>query len=248
VLDELPDEFNHVVLAVKSLFKERLEGCHRLLNLVLLKRNQLKGQELANVLGEKLFLLELAWVHSLNSVKQVNLLSGVGGDKEVKNEVAEGLSTQFTICVKFCLQFFVFGLIDCVVHGLVSLRCLHNLFLVDPIAYHKAKVGNLLLLQTFLTNGSLADLTAEDLSANVVLACQSQLHLIKNEVDLLFVLKRPIGLNLDLLNDLGSIIDLAISLIHLDELFRSLGVFALEENFSLGGCPQSVKHVEALLT
>ena len=74
VLDELPDQLDHVVLAVQSSVLERFIGCHLLIDIVLLERHQFKCQELSHILREELVLLEFARVHSLNQVKLVDLL------------------------------------------------------------------------------------------------------------------------------------------------------------------------------
>jgi len=74
VLDELPDQLDHVVLAVQSSVLERLKGRHLLSDVVLLERHQFKCQELPHILREELVLLEFARVHSLNQVELVDLL------------------------------------------------------------------------------------------------------------------------------------------------------------------------------
>ena len=117
---------------------------------------------------------------------------------------------------------------------------------MDIVADHETIVSDLLSFQTFLTDGSLANLSAENLSTNVVLTREHKLHLIENKVNLLLVLEGAVSLNGDLLDDLGSFIDFSISFVHLNELFGGLGVFAFEENFSLSRCAQSIQHGEAL--
>lgn len=59
---------------------------------------------------------------------------------------------------------------------------------MNLVADHKAVEGYLLSFQTFLTNGSFADLATQDLCANIVLTGQYQLHLVEDEIDLFFVL------------------------------------------------------------
>ena len=59
---------------------------------------------------------------------------------------------------------------------------------MNLVADHKAVEGYLLSFQTFFTDGSLADLTAQDLRADIVLAGQYQLHLVQDEIDFFFVL------------------------------------------------------------
>ena len=118
---------------------------------------------------------------------------------------------------------------------------------MDLVAHHEAEVGDFLLLQSLLVDRSLADLATQDLRADVVLASQTQLHLVQNEVDFLLVLEGAVGLDGDFLNDLGSLVNFAVSLIHLDQLLGSLRVLPLQEDFALSGRPQHFQHRESLL-
>lgn len=59
---------------------------------------------------------------------------------------------------------------------------------MNLVADHEAVEGYLLSFQTFLTDCSFADLAAQDLCADIVLAGQHQLHLVEDEIDLFFVL------------------------------------------------------------
>ena len=119
---------------------------------------------------------------------------------------------------------------------------------MNVVTNHEAIVSNFLLLQACCADGFLADLATQDLSSDVVLASKHQLHLVKDEIDLLYVLQRAIGLNLDLLNDLCRLVDLTISLIHLNQLFSSLRVLTFQENLTFGGRAQSIEHGEFFLT
>ena len=77
VLDELPDQLDHVVLAVQSPVLERFKGRHLLCDIILLKWHQFKCQELSNVFRKQLVLLEFARVHSLNQIELVDLFGCV---------------------------------------------------------------------------------------------------------------------------------------------------------------------------
>lgn len=59
---------------------------------------------------------------------------------------------------------------------------------MDKVPDEEAIVSDFLLFKAFLTDGLLADLATQDLGADEVLAGQSQLHLIQDEVYLLLVL------------------------------------------------------------
>jgi len=60
---------------------------------------------------------------------------------------------------------------------------------VDKVANHHAIVGDFLLLQAFLADGLLADLSAEDLCSDVVLSRKYKLHLVEDKVNLFLVLE-----------------------------------------------------------
>ena len=77
MLHQLANQLDQVILAVEGALLERLKSGHLFGDVVLLKRHQLKGQELTDVLSEKLLALELTWVHGLDKVQLLDLLSGV---------------------------------------------------------------------------------------------------------------------------------------------------------------------------
>ena len=77
VLHQLPYQLDQVVLVVQSAVLERLKGGHLLGDIVLLERHQLKGKELAHVLGQKLLSLELTRVHRLHKVEQVDFVLSI---------------------------------------------------------------------------------------------------------------------------------------------------------------------------
>ena len=77
MLHQLANQLDQVILAVEGALLERLESGHLFGDVVLLERHQLKGQELTNVLGQELLALELTWVHGLDKVQLLDLLSGV---------------------------------------------------------------------------------------------------------------------------------------------------------------------------
>jgi len=73
------------------------------------------------------------------------------------------------------------------------------------------------------------------LATHKVLSQENKLHLVEDEVNLFFVLEGAISLNLDFLDDLSGLINLAISFVHLNHLSGALRVLALEEHFSIAG-------------
>jgi len=60
---------------------------------------------------------------------------------------------------------------------------------VNLVADHHLIVGDFLLLESLLTDSFLADLAAQDLCSDVVLAGENEFHLVEDEVDLFLVLK-----------------------------------------------------------
>ena len=69
---------------------------------------------------------------------------------------------------------------------------------------------NLLSLQSLLTDMLLGDLSAEDLNSHEVSPDEHEFHLVENEFNLFLGLKRAVSLDLNLLNDLGCLVNLAI--------------------------------------
>ena len=69
---------------------------------------------------------------------------------------------------------------------------------------------NLLSLQSLLTDMLLGDLSAEDLHSHEVSPDEHEFHLVENEFNLFFGLERAVSLDLNLLNDLGCLVNLAI--------------------------------------
>ena len=247
MLDELANQLDQVVLAVHGAFLERLECCHLLGDIIFLEGHEFKGQELADILAEELVGFELSWVHSFNKIELINFLCSVRGDEKVQDEVLESIVSDRTVGVKLGLCF-IFSLVNRIIDSLEGLGGLEALLLVHIVLDHESEVGDLLLLEALLADGSLANLTTQDLCSNIVLTSQNQLHLVKDEIDLFNVLERTIGLNLNLLDDLRGIINLTICLVHLDKFHRGLRVLSFEENLALSGGTKGVQHGEAVLS
>lgn len=89
---------------------------------------------------------------------------------------------------------------------------------MDVVADKELVVEDLAGFEAGLADSPRADLLAEDLAAHIVLAHQHKLHLVKDKVHLLFVLKASVGLNLDFLDLLRSFLYFAISLVHFNQL------------------------------
>ena len=69
---------------------------------------------------------------------------------------------------------------------------------------------NLLSLQSLLTDMLLGDLSTEDLHSHEVSPDEHEFHLVENEFNLFLGLERAVSLDLNLLNDLGCLVNLAI--------------------------------------
>ena len=113
---------------------------------------------------------------------------------------------------------------------------------------HEVIVVNLLLLKALLTDRFFADFAAKDLKSNIILSHENKFHLVKDEIDLLFILKRAICLDLNFLNYLCRLVDLAILFQHLNKHHSALGVLALSIHLAFAGLPQRLKCREFLLT
>jgi hypothetical protein len=105
--------------------------------------------------------------------------------------------------------------------------------LMNIVFDHVVEVSDLLFLKTLLIDVLLGDLSAEDLASDKVVPCQDQLHLVKNEIHLLSHFKRPVSLNLDLLDELGGLLLLAVLLVHLAQEQDAVGILSLQEELSL---------------
>ena len=233
VLHELANELDHVVFAVQGALLERLERGHLLGDVVLLERHELKSQKLAHILRQQWLRFELSRVHRFDDVQLVNFGLSVRREKQVEHEVLECAFASFATGINLSLRL-VGGLVNGVVDGLIRLAGLHALLLVNEVAHHEAVILNFQILKASLAQATLRDLATQNLRADVVLARKHQLHLVKDKSDLLFVLKRAIRLNLDFLDNLGSLINFTIGLVHLDQVSSSLRVLALEEDFTIG--------------
>ena len=87
---------------------------------------------------------------------------------------------------------------------------------MDIVLYHVLIVLDFTSFDALLVESSVADLATEDLAANKIVTSEDKFHLIENEFNLLCRFKRPIGLNLDLLDDVASSVDFAILFKHLN--------------------------------
>lgn len=141
----------------------------------------------------------------------------------------------------------VIGFVDRVIDGLVGTADFHGFLLMDVEAHHEAVVLDFEVFETLLADTALGDLTTENLRANIVLARKHKLHLVKDKRNLLLVLQRAVSLDLDLLNDLGSLINLAIGLVHFNELARGLCILALHKDLAISRSSQRAEHKESLL-
>ena len=197
------------------------------------------------MLGEEWLGLQLARVHCLNHVELVNLISRVRREQKIEHEVLESVLANLTIAIDlgFCC---IVSLIDRIVDGLIGTAGFHRFLFMDVVANHEAVVLDLQVFEALLADTTFGNLATQDLSSNVVLARQNQLHLVQNERDLLPVFQRAVRLDLNLLNDLRSLIDLAIGLVHFNELASRLRVLAFQENFSISRLSQRTQHEEAL--
>lgn len=104
---------------------------------------------------------------------------------------------------------------------------------MNIVSGHELIVLDLLSFKSFFRDMSLGYFPAEDLASNEVSSCEDKLHLIQNEVNLFLSLKRTIGLNLDLLNDLGGFFSLAVLFEHFAQHAGAVGVLALQEQLAI---------------
>ena len=123
---------------------------------------------------------------------------------------------------------------------------LEKLLLVDPVAHHVAVKFNLLFFKALRTDSLLADLAAQNLAADEVLSTQHELHLVEDETDLLFGLQRAVGLDLDLLDDLGGLVNLAVLFEHLYGHASALRILALSKHLSITCLSEGCKEVHSL--
>jgi hypothetical protein len=119
--------------------------------------------------------------------------------------------------------------------------------LVDVVLNHEREVLDLLFFKTFLVDGLATDLARQNLEAHVVIPLQHQLHLVKDEVDLLSVLERSISLDLDLLDGQGSLVGLAVLLQHFDQPSRAVGILSFQEHLALTSLSQRLQEGELVL-
>ena len=119
---------------------------------------------------------------------------------------------------------------------------------MNVVLHQEAIVLNLLSLKTFLIDMLLRDLAREDLAADEISAAKDQLHLIQNEVNLLHGLQGPVSLDLDLLDQLGGIVMLSISLKHLSSHAGDLSVLSFQEHLALTGLLESIQHLVPFLS
>ena len=113
---------------------------------------------------------------------------------------------------------------------------------------HKVEIINLLLLKTLFTYSFFANFAAKDLESHIVLPHKNKLHLIKDEIDFLFVFQRTISLNLDFLNDLSCFINFSILFHHLDHHCGTLGIFTLCIHLAFTCFPERLKSSEFFFT
>lgn len=113
------------------------------------------------------------------------------------------------------------------------------------VAYKVLVVQNFAGFKSNLINRLFVDLFGQNLKSYVVLTHEDQLHLVKNKVDLLFVLEGAIGLDLNFLNNFAGLFNFAIEFVHLHELLGYLGVLSFEDHLAVGDFTQHSQHIES---
>ena len=119
---------------------------------------------------------------------------------------------------------------------------------MNVVLHHEAIVLDLLPLEALLVEMLFGDFARENLTSHEIAAAEDQLHLIQNEVNFFHSLKRAVSLNLDLLDHLGSIIMLPVSLQHLSVHASDLSVLSFQEHLALAGLSKRIEHLVALLS
>ena len=119
---------------------------------------------------------------------------------------------------------------------------------MNVIFDHEVEIINLLLLKTLFTYSFFANFAAKDLESHIVLPHKNEFHLVKDEIDFLFVFERTISFNLDFLDDLCSFINLSILFHHLDHHCGTLSIFALCIHLSFTCFPKRLKSSEFFFT
>jgi len=149
VLYKLSDHFTKMLFVVASAFREGFECEHLLLHLVFVEGHQLKGQELANELGDQFFLLEIPRVRLLHDVQHINFLVIVRRDKQVKHEVAECQRLFLACGVELSSQLGVSFVVN-IKNDLEILGSVQKFLLVDVVLDHVGEVLDFLSLEADL--------------------------------------------------------------------------------------------------
>ena len=82
---------------------------------------------------------------------------------------------------------------------------------------------------------------AQDLYSYVVLSLEHELHLVQNEVHLIFVFYTAIGFNLDFLDHLAGFVQLAVLLVHFYNSLCAACVLTFSEHATFSGLANSAE-------
>ena len=110
--------------------------------------------------------------------------------------------------------------------------------------HHVAVKLHLELVLLLLLEESGRHLLRNDPSPDVVLGEEAQPHLLQDQLDLLLPLHRAVGLDLQLLHDLGRLLRLAVRLVYLGEAMGQPRPLVLDVDLAGGDCPQGVDQLE----
>ena len=210
---------------------------HLNVDLILVLRHKLEDEQFANILSKSSFFLKLPGIVFFKKIKEVNLLIIIRGNKHIRGKVLECLLSVFTSWVNFLFEFSsasFLNFLESVVDSLVGFCGLQVFFLMDVILNHELEVPDFFSFEASFTDSLIADLFTENVTADEIIAKENQLHLIKDEINFLFVFKTAICLNLNLLNDFDCLLYFAIGLVHLNELSGSCGIFTLNKHLAFG--------------